>query len=252
MIKPKTFLRGGQMKRLITILFSFLSALGLSLHAQAELTTVGQAQYGGQNYNLIWDNDSPFGSIVWLDYTNNYDTWDNQMNWASGLNNGGVLTYNIDPAYSITWSDGWRLPSTIDGPDIFGYDGTTIGGYNITSSEMGHLFYLELGNEGYYDTSGNPTGCSESLPWCLTTTGNFQNLKPNYYWSNTQYAPNINVAWTFYINSGFQNILMKPNNLYAIAVRPGEVTVVPEPMSSILFVIGGTLLAGRKFVRRKV
>ena len=78
--------------------------LGFSLQAHATLTTIGQAQYGVQNYNLIWDNDSPFGSIVWLDYTNSGNTWQNQVNWAAGLNSGGVLTYNIDPGYSVTWS----------------------------------------------------------------------------------------------------------------------------------------------------
>ncbi len=74
------------MKRIFILAVIMAIVLMLSVQVQAALTTIGQAQYGGQNYNLIWDNDSPFGSIVWLDYTNNYNTWQNQMNWVAGLN----------------------------------------------------------------------------------------------------------------------------------------------------------------------
>ena len=41
--------------------------------AQALLTTIGTADYLGNTYNLIYDNSSPFGSIVWLDYTHGAD-----------------------------------------------------------------------------------------------------------------------------------------------------------------------------------
>ena len=37
----------------------------LAVPAGATLLTIGTASYGGNNYNLIYDNDSPFGSIVW-------------------------------------------------------------------------------------------------------------------------------------------------------------------------------------------
>ena len=101
---------------------------------------------------LIYDSDL---NITWYDYSKSWDTWQNQVNWASGLS----VTFG-----SNTYTD-WRLPSTVDGTYAgCGCNGTTTAGYNITSSEMGHLFYTELGNTGYYDTSGNPTGCSSSYP----------------------------------------------------------------------------------------
>ena len=36
----------------------------------------------------------------------------------------------------IDWETGWRLPLTQD----------TTSGFNVTGSEMGHLFYVSLGN----------------------------------------------------------------------------------------------------------
>lgn len=226
------------MKKIIFFIL-FVIVLGFSLQANAALTTIGQAQYGGQNYNLIWDNDSPFGSIVWLDYSNNWNTWQNQMNWAAGLNSGGVLTYNIDPLYSVTWNDDWRLPATVN----------EISGYNITSSEMGHLFYTELGNVGVYDINGNPTGCGGSPPYCLTNTGDFQNLIAIQYWSTLSSNPSY--AWTFNFRYGLQEGTYAGATTFALAVRPGDVAVVPEPISSILFVTGGMLLAGRRYLRKK-
>ena len=141
------------MKKILGIILA-LYLICTSGMAEATLTTIGTATYGGSDYKLIWDNDNNGNSVIWLDYTNADLPWQDQVDWATGLDSS--LTYNIDPLYSISWDDStWRLPATVDGPYVWGYDGTTTAGYNITSSEMGHLYYTELGNLAYCDTSGN-------------------------------------------------------------------------------------------------
>ena len=124
------------------------------MQAHATLFNQGTDSLGNR---LIYDSDL---NITWYDYTRSGDTWQNQVNWADALS----VTFGGN-----TYTD-WRMPTTVDGPYVYGYDGTTIGGFNITSSEMGHLFYTELGNDGLYDTFGNPTGCPGANN-CLTNTG---------------------------------------------------------------------------------
>lgn len=98
---------------------------------------------------LIYDD---FLDITWLQDANygagqSYDsdgrmTWDNAVAWADQLVCGGF--------------DDWRLPTHVDGQYVFGYDGTTTGGYNITTSEMGHMYYvnLEIRNRTLYEEEG--------------------------------------------------------------------------------------------------
>ena len=160
--------------------------LVFAVQAQAGLQTIGTATYGGSDYNLIYDNDS---QLTWLDYTNDLSNWNTQRNWAGGLNAAGVLTYNFNAGVSMNWSDEWRLPTVTDSgtPGCnFGYSGTDCG-YNIDTStgEMAHLWYDELDNVAYYDTSGT----APQTGWGLTKTGDFQNLQPDGYWSGTEYPP---------------------------------------------------------------
>ena len=217
------------MKRIFILAVIMAMVLGFSMQAHATLFNQGTDSLGNR---LIYDSDL---NITWYDYTNWYNPWQNQVDWASGLtvNFGGNIY------------DDWRLPSTVDGPDTYGYDGTTTGGYNITSSEMGHLFYTELGNKGYSDTSGN----WPQSGWGLTNTGDFQNMQPDFYWSGTEYATNPDLAWLFSTNYGLQFSYGKGYDSYAIAVRPGDVSApVPEPGTLLLLCSG---LAGLATWRKR-
>jgi len=143
--------------------------------------------------------------------------------WAAGLDS--QLTYHFDSHYNVTWDDDvWRLPSTVDGYSEFSYDGTTTAGYNITTSEMGHLFYEELGNLGYFDTDGNTQS-----GFGLEYTGDFDNLIEDWYFSGTEYAANLNYVWVFNMSSAHQVTNYKIRNYHGLALRNSTVSSVPIP-----------------------
>ena len=199
------------MKRVLMLVTIIAMVSGFSLQANADLNLIGQGTSAHGMYNLIYDTDL---DVTWYDYTNAVDTWQNQVDWAGGLSvTFGVNTYT-----------NWRLP--VSDTCLF---------YNCTGSEMGHLYYTELGNP-----AEGP----------LNNTRDFQNLIGGLYWSGTEDPDSTSYAFGFWFGSGTQTTGSKPNvPALAIAVRPG-LAVMPEPISYILFIVGSTTL-GYMYFRKK-
>lgn len=176
--------------------------------------------------NISWLSDANAGAGS--AYDNGYYpsdggmTWANANDWAASLDFNGI--------------SGWRLPTT---------DGST-----SQSGEMGHMFYITLGDTAY--NAGNP-----SQPYGLTNTGPFNNLRSGGYWTDTRsFGSSLNNdAFCFDFNSGFQCALEWNGNLYAWAVHDGDVGValptstIPIPAAAWLFSSGLLGLIG--ITRRK-
>ena len=233
---------------LLTNISAGLLALSFATASDAALVSrLGGLAYYDTDADLTWLADANAAQ------TSGYDadgrmTWQAANDWAAQLTVGGV--------------SGWRLANTnpVNGT-AFNYDftnnGSTDRGRNISrsgtahagsqGSELANLFYNVLGNVSEYDSSGVfENGCVGS---CLTSTGPFSNVQSNGYWSATEYAPNTNDAWSFYMSNGHQNVTNKTNILYGWAVQSGDVSAVPVPAAVWLFGSGLLGLAG--VARRK-
>lgn len=188
------------------------------------------------------------------------------VTWLRDANANGKMTWND----ANKWADrltvgafsGWRLPTMIDtgapGCDLSIAGGTDCG-YNVQTksgdpakyepgqtvySEMAHLFYVALGNKAFC-----PPGdliCDPPQPgYGLSNTGNFQNMQswPGHYWSGLEYATGPGHAWYFTTDYGLQGRNRKFQPGWVLAVRPGDVAVVPEPQTYVLLLLGLTALA---------
>lgn len=149
-----------------------------------------------------------------------YMSWSTAQSWIGAMNTANYLGY----------SD-WRLPNA---------DPSCGFNYNCTNSEMGHLFYTELGG-----------GAGQSITTTHNTIyGLFQNVQSDTYWSGTEYAPYPSSAWVFNTFNGYQGAFGKASPyMFALAVRPGQVVATPVPGATLL--LGSGLLGLIGVARRK-
>lgn len=247
-----------------------LRALGI-LAAGVMLSGPARAALYDRGGGLIYDSAL---NVTWLQdanyaKTSGYDG-DGIMSWYQAVAWADQLSV-YDSVRGVTWSD-WRLPMVrpING-STFNYklrsDGWSDYGYNVaapgsaypgaTGSELAYMYYINLGNRGRSDTSGN----APQAGWSATANASFvdatdgdrvsfQNLQSMLYWSGTEYAPYPSNAWYFSTLSGYQSSAAKSliTSLYAWALRPGDVAAVPLPpglwlLGSALAVLG---VAGKR------
>ena len=157
-----------------------------------------------------------------------YDT-DLDITWLRDANVNGLM----DWVTAVAWADGysfggyndWRLPTS-----------DTCYGAGCTGSEMGHLWYVEL---------GNPVGGP------FANTGGFQNFQSNFYWSNTVDAAHVDSVYFFDTSDNSQYFGNTYTTKYALLARPGDVPAVPEPQSFALLLLGLSGLAVRIRTHRR-
>ena len=195
------------------LLITAVLAFGVSAGAQASLV----ARTGGMVYddvnNITWAADAN------LAQTSGYDadglmTWTDAVAWADQLTLGGFTD--------------WSLPSTP----------VAAIGFNVTSSQMGDLFYNQLGVSAFSSiaTSTNP---NYNL---------FTNVQSFHYWSGSQYARD---SFAFVTSDGNQISENRNVQFYAWAVRPGDVAASSVPVPSAVWLFGSGLIGLASFNRRK-
>lgn len=149
---------------------------------------------------------------------------------------------------------GWRLPGLRDVGEPgceWAFAGTECG-FNVLTehSELAHLFYVDLGNQAAWTSSGELRPGVTGVDWGLVNTGPFVNMANYVYWTGVAFpATNLpDHAWYFNTTFGNQDAYPMSLNWVPWAVHDGDVAAVPEPEQWALMLagLGGVVLVARR------
>lgn len=205
--------------------------------AQAALNDRGGGLIYDSDLNITWLADANYAQTQYTTSGGTLGDADGRMMWLDANSWAANLVYH-DSVRNVDYSD-WRLPAPLN------QDGTgPCEGFSCTSSEMGHMFFNNLGATAFNSVLSGTNTANLAL---------FTNLQSYLYWSGTVYAPNpADLAWYFGTDVGDQSIHYQSVELYAWAVRPGDVTAaIPEPETYAMLLAGLGLL-GFAARRRKL
>lgn len=138
------------MRKVVHFALGSIVTLTLSFSASAALIDRGNGMIYDDVLDVTWLQDANYAKTSGY-HADGQMTWDAATAWAAGLSFGGF--------------DDWRLP-TINVTDTnssgqqdchYSETGGTDCGYNVLTgnSELAYMFYENLGNVAFYDTSGN-------------------------------------------------------------------------------------------------
>ena len=203
--------------RLVACLFVVVSS-----SSHAALYDRGNGLIYDDVLNITWMQDANYAQTSGYDLDGQM-TWADAKTWADQLSYGGF--------------DDWRLPSAGNAPAF---------GYNVTTGELGHMFYNNLGNTAGTSILGNVTFTDATLGGGAES---FLNVQSNAYWYGEEATPDTGIGGAFYTLDGSQpNGNGLHHSIYSWAVRAGDVSTVPVPAGAWLF---GSALAGLLVARRK-
>ncbi|MEN6374190.1 MAG: VPLPA-CTERM sorting domain-containing protein [Smithella sp.] len=210
--------------------------MGLAALAQAALVDRGGGLIYDTDLNVTWLQDANYANTTGyiaegVHFDTQFPTYTGML-WSAAMTWAANLSY-YDVVRGVTYSD-WRLPKAY----LPSSTNICFGG-NCSESEIGHLWYTELGN-----TYMNGAQTS----W---NTGPFQHLQ-SWYWTQTP-DPDIEpwAVW-FRWSTGEQSSGVKEFYYNSVwAVRDGDVAAQSNtvPLPSALLLLGSGL-AGLTGVRR--
>lgn len=201
---------------------SLLMACLFTISAQATLYDRGNGMIYDDVLDITWLRDANYAATQYAATGGLEGDADGLMNlndaktWVNNLSYGGY--------------DDWRLASAslINPNPCVANDGSCDAGFNNTTSEMGHMFYNNLGNLGFKDASGFFPQPGYGLSNTSFIDGNsgfnvsLLNMQAGAerYWMQESYFAS---GWTLTLSTGEQGLFNAALEAHSWVVRDGDI-----------------------------